>query len=114
MSPLQNKLTVSDGFSFTGFSFTTAPDINSSKPATISCIPSPLAEDALIVPHGAAYIEVSGSLLFGAGELLEEALEDMSKLEPVQVGKGRSPCRSVRGGTRAGQTLVDCLFPSQT
>ena len=50
--------------------------------------PSSLAEDALIVPHGAAYIEVSGSLLFGAGELLEEALEDMSKLEPVQVGKG--------------------------
>ena len=39
----------------------------------------------LVVPPHAAYVEVTGSLLFGAGELLERALEDMHRQEPVAV-----------------------------
>jgi len=56
---------------------------------SVSLPPCYSLEGALAVPHGAAYLEVTGSLLFGAGELLEEALEDMSRIEPVQVGGGR-------------------------
>lgn len=39
----------------------------------------------LTVPPHAAYVEVTGSLLFGAGELLERALEEMHRQEPVAV-----------------------------
>lgn len=44
---------------------------------------------ALVVPVGAAYVEVTGSLMFGAGDVLEKAISDINVGQPIQV---RSRC----------------------
>ncbi|KAG2501167.1 hypothetical protein HYH03_000982 [Edaphochlamys debaryana] len=38
-----------------------------------------------VVPAGVVYVEVTGSLLFGAGEMLEKAVEASHSADPVQV-----------------------------
>ena len=58
----------------------------------------------LLVPHRAAYVEVSGSLLFGAGELLEEALEDMHRF----VDDAGAQITVEKGGWSHQTRLMDC------
>ncbi|KXZ47557.1 hypothetical protein GPECTOR_34g716 [Gonium pectorale] len=38
-----------------------------------------------VVPQGTVYVEVTGSLLFGAGEMLERAVEATHSQDPIQV-----------------------------